>query len=102
MDSQFLDFDDYHRYTVEQRAIGRMLSMFKHQEREMTPTMLVFDGQCDAEYSIKIIEEKGGWITANVRLRVNGHKPLFTTRVRSGHFAMPNGCHFWPLNRTRS
>lgn len=69
-----------------QRLVGlhRHLALLKKQEQEMTPGMLEF---CHAQHSIKIEEDKGGFLTCRIRDRATQrllHRVRFQKQPRHG------------------
>lgn len=54
------------------QGLARVFRLFSAQEKEITPTMLRFDGYIDDPYSIKIVDESKGYLTCTIRLRKGG------------------------------
>jgi hypothetical protein len=54
------------------QAVNRMFRLFGAQEKEITPTMLRFDGYLEDKYSIKIVDDSHGYLTCTIRLRAKG------------------------------
>jgi hypothetical protein len=64
-----------------QEQTRRFFRLLDAQDKEVTPTMLRFDAQDDAEYHIRIVDESHGFLTCLIRLRKSG-TPLYRIRFQ--------------------
>lgn len=75
---------EYEKELRNKKGIDSYFSMCAAQDREMTPDMVVYE---DNEYSIKIIDEKAGFLTCTIRSRKSQkllHKVKFEKKPRLG------------------
>lgn len=78
---------EFEREQRNREGVASITRLFSAQEKEITPTMLRFDGFAEDAYSIKIVDDSYGYLTCTIRQRKGGamlHKVKFKKVKKQG------------------